>query len=238
MKVPPEKNTIPLSELSQRLVACLRDDANTGVEEAVDTLLSQAVFHGSSDIHLEPWQNGLSLRYRLDGMLHQVALISQEHQARVIARIKVLADLVVYRRDLPQDRRIDASKNTAGRPMRVSTVPAIHGEKTVIRILGDTQAPYRLDALGFPERIIEGIRSLISRPHGGSGGAYGPSCHHHDTQRHGGRRPHPPAGHGDRAFSGCFGGIRRARPTSGARELSALHRIRLSRPGPGAFFQC
>jgi type II secretory ATPase GspE/PulE/Tfp pilus assembly ATPase PilB-like protein len=132
----------------------------------VDILLSQAVYHGSSDVHIEPWSDYLSLRYRLDGILQQVAIIPQEYQAKIMARIKVISDLVVYRKDVPQDGRIDREKCSCGRPMRVSVVPTIRGEKMVVRILGAARDLYHLDMLGFPERITDNIRRLITRPYG------------------------------------------------------------------------
>jgi type II secretory ATPase GspE/PulE/Tfp pilus assembly ATPase PilB-like protein len=73
---------------------------------------------------------------------------------KIVARIKVLADLVVYRKDVPQDGRIDAEKTSSGRPMRISAVPTVKGEKIVIRLLGDRQEIYRLDTLGFQEKVV------------------------------------------------------------------------------------
>lgn len=157
---------VPLQQIQNTLTERLEPRDETGVSDAVDMLLSQAVYHGSSDVHLEPWSDYLSLRYRLDGILQQVAVIPREFQPKIIARIKVLADLVVYRKDVPQDGRMDREKTSCGRPMRVSVVPTIRGEKMVIRILGATRDLYHLDMLGFPDRIVEAIRNIVIRPHG------------------------------------------------------------------------
>ncbi|HNZ49843.1 MAG TPA: hypothetical protein PKN92_13445, partial [Candidatus Hydrogenedentes bacterium] len=92
---------LPLHEIQTAVVNRLESRDEMGVTDAVDTILSQAVYHGSSDIHLEPWTECVSLRYRLDGILQQIAIIPQEFQPKLIARIKVLADLVVYRKDVP-----------------------------------------------------------------------------------------------------------------------------------------
>jgi len=157
---------IPLIDIQGTMLDRMESRDDTGVADAVDIMLSQAVYHGSSDVHLEPWSDYLSLRYRLDGILQQIAVIPSEFQPKIIARIKVLSDLVVYRKDVPQDGRIDREKCSCGRPMRVSTIPTIHGEKIVVRILGAAKDLYHLDMLGFPERIADSIRALVTRPQG------------------------------------------------------------------------
>ncbi len=158
--------TIPLKAIGLRLLELLQADDETGVADAVDVALSQGAYHMASDIHLEPWTDSLSLRYRLDGILQQIAIIPKDFQPKIIARIKVLSELVVYRKDLPQDGRIDREKTTCARPMRVSTVPTIRGEKTVIRLLGESHDVYRLDALGFQPFVVDSLRELITRTQG------------------------------------------------------------------------
>lgn len=157
---------IPLSQIQSELLAALEQSDESGVADAVDILISQGAYHGSSDIHLEPWTDHVSLRYRIDGILQQCALIPREFQAKINARIKVLADLVVYRKDVPQDGRIDMEKTSCGRPLRVSTVPTIKGEKTVIRLLGDTLDLYSLETLGFQPFVVERLREIITRTSG------------------------------------------------------------------------
>ena len=157
---------IPLRTLQDRLVELLDNEDDNSIADAVDLLISQAAYHGASDLHLEPWQEFLSLRYRIDGMLQQVALLPREHQARLIARVKVLADLVVYRKDVPQDGRIDLERTSCGRPMRVSVIPTVKGENTVLRLLGDTQALYTLETLGFQPGVTEQLRQTMARAQG------------------------------------------------------------------------
>ena len=157
---------IPLSRIQPDLLAALEQTDESGIADAVDLLISQGAYHGSSDIHLEPWADHVSLRYRIDGILQQCALIPREFQAKLNARIKVLADLVVYRKDVPQDGRIDMDKTSCGRPLRVSTVPTIKGEKTVIRLLGDTLDLYSLETLGFQPEVVESLRGIITRTSG------------------------------------------------------------------------
>ncbi|MBI2423493.1 MAG: type II/IV secretion system protein [Candidatus Hydrogenedentes bacterium] len=157
---------LPLAAIQERLLNALEQSDDNGVADAIDLILSQGAYHGASDIHLEAWNDVLSLRYRLDGILQQVALIPREYQAKLGARIKVLADLVVYRKDVPQDGRIDSEKTSCSRPMRVSTVPTIRGEKTVIRLLGDSLDIYTLETLGFEPHITESLREIVARPTG------------------------------------------------------------------------
>ncbi len=158
--------TIPLQNIATRINDLLQSGDETGVADAVDTALSQGAYHGASDIHFEPWTDSLSLRYRLDGILQQVAIIPKDFQPKMIARIKVLSELVVYRKDLPQDGRIDREKTSCGRPMRVSTVPTIRGEKTVIRLLGESHDVYKIEALGFQPYVVDSLREIIMRTQG------------------------------------------------------------------------
>jgi type IV pilus assembly protein PilB len=158
--------TIPLDNLGDELLVLLEGSEESGVADAVDLALSQGAYHGASDLHLEPWADALSLRYRLDGILQQVAAIPKEYQPKIIARIKVLSELVVYRKDVPQDGRIDRDKTTCARAMRVSTVPTIRGEKTVIRLLGETADLYHVDTLGFQQHVLDKLREIIIRTQG------------------------------------------------------------------------
>jgi len=157
---------MPLAAIQERIIESLENNDDTGVADAVDLMISQGAYHTASDIHIEPWSDCLSLRYRIDGILQQIAVISQEFQPKVTARLKVLADLVVYRKDVPQDGRIDSEKASCGRPMRISTVPTIRGEKIVIRLLGDSPDLYQLDTLGFHKNITNSLRDIITRSQG------------------------------------------------------------------------
>ncbi|MFP4502807.1 MAG: GspE/PulE family protein [Candidatus Hydrogenedentota bacterium] len=157
---------IHLAEVKHCLMTALERTEESGMADAVDLMISQAAYHGASDIHLEPWAEYVSLRYRIDGILQEVALIPRNFHPKIIARIKVMADMVVYRKEVPQDGRIDAEKTTCGRPLRVSTVPTVKGENTVIRLLGDLEGLYALDVLGFQPHVVAGLRESISRSQG------------------------------------------------------------------------
>lgn len=161
-----ENKIIPLNELQKHILSSLEDSDEKQIAGIVDFIITQGAYHMASDIHLEPWSEYIALRYRIDGILHQIAIIPREYQSRIIARIKILSDLVTYRKDIPQDGRIDSNKTTCQRPLRVSIIPTIKGEKVVIRILGESQDLFHLDVLGFQPYVEEKIKELIKRNQG------------------------------------------------------------------------
>lgn len=162
---PEPGDTLALDEIEGVLVN-LVGRGEDGAILAVDTAICQAVHHRASDLHFEPWRESLALRYRLDGVLHDVACLPKEHQERVTGRIKILAQLIIYQRDTPQDGRIEPHPDRLNRAMRVSTFPTINGEKTVIRILDPQQDLLDTDSLGFREEVVAGLRDLVFRPQG------------------------------------------------------------------------
>ena len=160
-----DQGSMPLKDILDELIRQL-EAGDTGATDAVDTAIRQAVYHRASDLHFEPWDDCLSLRYRIEGILQEVARIPKQYQAKVIARVKVLARMVVYQKDVPQDGRIDAGESRCDQEMRVSTFPTVYGEKTVIRLLGARRDLLALDSLGFRAEVVSGLRELIFRPQG------------------------------------------------------------------------
>lgn len=151
------------------IAAVLTDELSVGENGtvlAVDTALRQAVLHGASDIYIEPWRDCVAVRYRLDGALHEIATIDKDHQDRIITRLKVLARLVIYHKETPQDGRIDANPDRLDRSFRVSSFPTIYGDKLVIRILDSDSELVGLDSLGFNDHVVSDLRDMISRPQG------------------------------------------------------------------------
>ena len=156
---------MPLDAIREKVDRQLKR-GETGVIAAVDTLLRHAVHYRASDIHFEPWSDCLGLRFRLDGVLHDVATIAKEYQERVVARIKVLSKLVVYQKDVPQDGRIDGKGENGERAFRVSTFPTVYGEKVVVRLLDAQRELLVIDSLGFTEEISGRLKDIVSRPQG------------------------------------------------------------------------
>jgi type II secretory ATPase GspE/PulE/Tfp pilus assembly ATPase PilB-like protein len=144
-----------------------------GVPGAVEWLLNQAALARASDLHLEPQKNGILLRWRLDGCLHDVATVGTAVCGNVIQRVKILAGLLTYRTDIPQDGRISRSAQF-DTEMRVSVYPAALGEKVVVRFFQEARAdaasvavqPAALDSLGLEAPIAAGLAEILKRPQG------------------------------------------------------------------------
>ncbi|MGI6707506.1 MAG: GspE/PulE family protein, partial [Dethiobacteria bacterium] len=127
------------------------------VEEApivrvVNSLIHQAVSEGASDIHIEPQDKGVRVRMRIDGILHDMMTPPKDTQPLIVSRIKIMANLDIAERRMPQDGRITIQVGLKDVNMRVSTMPTIHGEKVVIRILDREKVILPLDKLGFSEK--------------------------------------------------------------------------------------
>lgn len=128
----------------------------------VDTLISHAILQNASDIHIEPGEESLVIRYRIDGILHDAMLLPKESAPGIIARIKVLSNLKLDEKRIPQDGRFKIINEGDRVSFRVSTLPTYFGEKIVIRILKENAKGFSLEGLGFHgealERIHEGMK--------------------------------------------------------------------------------
>jgi type IV pilus assembly protein PilB len=136
------------------------------VIRVVDTLLEYAVFEKASDIHIEPQENAVTVRYRIDGVLHDVMTLPKVIQAAIAARIKVLSNLKIDEHRLPQDGRFKIEKDGYKFSLRVSTIPIFDGEKVVIRLLDESAKAMTLEELGFEKESYEVINRNVKKPHG------------------------------------------------------------------------
>ncbi|MGI8437482.1 MAG: GspE/PulE family protein, partial [Chthoniobacterales bacterium] len=138
----------------------------TPIIRFVDLILFQAIQDRASDIHFEPFEHEFKIRYRVDGALYEMAPPPRHLALPVISRVKVMANLNIAERRLPQDGRIQ--KNVAGRviDMRVSTLPTQFGESVVLRVLDRSTVNLDLEALGLPDYIRDYIIDVINRPNG------------------------------------------------------------------------
>jgi type IV pilus assembly protein PilB len=161
----PDLGPLPMAGIEADLIATL-GGRDSGVVATMDRLIRQAVHHRASDLHLEPWSQCLAVRFRIDGILHLVARLPLDHHAQLVARLKVLARLVAYQKQTPQEGRIDAHEDRLGAAMRVSTFPTVYGEKAVVRILSTPERLLSLEELGFRDAVIAAMREFIYRPHG------------------------------------------------------------------------
>ncbi|MBN1805538.1 MAG: Flp pilus assembly complex ATPase component TadA [Sedimentisphaerales bacterium] len=143
------------------------EDANKApVIRFVDLLLSQAVKSRASDVHIEPQEQSMVVRMRIDGILRDMVPPAKRMQAAVVARIKIIARMDIAERRLPQDGRF--KMKTSGRhiDVRVSVIPTIYGEKVVMRILDASAVKHQLEQLGLEPNLLEVFKGMLARPHG------------------------------------------------------------------------
>jgi len=132
----------------------------------VDAVISQAIKDKASDIHFEPFEKEFRIRYRVDGALYEMPPPPLSLASAIISRIKILSNLDIAERRIPQDGRIQ--KRYAGRPvdLRVSCLPTTHGESVVLRVLDRTVVNLSLDSLGITQKVLDKLRELIHLPNG------------------------------------------------------------------------
>jgi type IV pilus assembly protein PilB len=132
----------------------------------VNLLISQAVADGASDIHIEPGERDLRVRYRIDGVLHEVMRSPKSIQSGVVSRLKIMAEVDIAERRVPQDGRISLSVGGKAIDLRFSTLPTVHGEKVVMRILDKTSVMLTLDDLGFLDHNEARFAESYTKPYG------------------------------------------------------------------------
>jgi len=133
----------------------------------VNLILLRAIKEKASDIHVEPFdEKQLKIRYRIDGILRDVMSLSRKLHLPVISRVKIMSELDIAERRLPQDGRIQVNANGRKINIRVSTIPTVSGESAVLRILDPSSILLELESLGFSENILPKFRSLIQKPNG------------------------------------------------------------------------
>jgi general secretion pathway protein E len=148
-------------------VAHLRDMASeVPVIRLVNQILLRALESRASDVHIEPFENQLKVRYRIDGILHEVEPPPRQLKAAVVSRLKILAQLNIAERRLPQDGRIKIRLAGKDVDLRIATVPTLYGESVVIRLLERAQIFTQLEALGFPPTVLQQFNEMIAKPHG------------------------------------------------------------------------
>lgn len=144
----------------------LKDLSRGSVVQQVNTIINQAIEMGASDIHIEPYEEQVRVRYRMDGVLQNVGEVVEMHKDAVISRIKIMANLDIAEKRRPQDGRIRLDKEENGIDLRVSTLPTDFGEKVVLRILDKSNQRLDLKELGFEEENLAKFRKAIHHPYG------------------------------------------------------------------------
>ena len=153
-------------DLEEQTKDILDEDDEAPIIRLVNSILSQAIKERASDIHIEPFERDILVRFRKDGVLKEIVRAPKQYQASIASRIKIMGNLNIAEKRLPQDGRIRIK--IAGRDvdLRLSTVPTSYGERIVLRILDKQAVLLDLVQLGFLPRNLETIESLIQRPHG------------------------------------------------------------------------
>lgn len=136
------------------------------IAQTVNLIIDYGVKHGASDIHIEPRENFVLIRYRVDGILREVNKLPRKVLGALVSRIKILANLKIDEHRAPQDGRFKISVNNHVYALRVSTLPIIDGEKVVMRILDESSRPATLEELGYWGQSLEAVQRAIVQPHG------------------------------------------------------------------------
>jgi general secretion pathway protein E len=164
----PEATAQPIEGIGdEEDVAHLRDMASeVPVIRMVNQMLVRALESRASDVHIEPFENQLKIRYRIDGILHEIESPPRQLKAAIISRLKILAQLNIAERRLPQDGRIKTRLAGKDVDLRIATVPTLYGESVVIRLLERGQIFTQLDTMGFPPAPLAQFSEMILKPHG------------------------------------------------------------------------
>lgn len=151
----------------QKMIDALMDGHDADVVQQVETLLTSALSMNASDIHVEPFQDGLRVRFRIDGLLREIVTLPATLAPRVVSRLKIMSNLDISEKRLPQDGRYRLQPaNEKPADFRVSTCPVIHGEKVVLRLLEQGNASLPLNALGMLPEQLALLERVLSRPQG------------------------------------------------------------------------
>ncbi len=158
-----------LSRMMQDLPAVedlLETSDDAPIIRMLNALLTQAARDGASDIHIEPYERHSSVRFRVDGTLREVVQPNRALHAALISRLKIMADLDISEKRLPQDGRISLRIGTRAVDVRVSTLPSAHGERAVLRLLDKSESKLSLESVGMQGDVLRRFELLVKQPHG------------------------------------------------------------------------
>jgi len=159
------QEVLPKDEMELDELALMTDDAP--IVRLVDNMIAQAILEGASDIHVEPRENNLVIRYRIDGILHERMTPPKSTHPLVVSRLKIMGELDIAERRVPQDGRIKFMINEVQHvDLRMNTMPTIYGEKVVLRILNPESIMLKLTDLGFSDLNFGKFKDIISRAYG------------------------------------------------------------------------
>jgi len=163
------QNDADLSRIMQELPAVedlLEASDDAPIIRMLNALLTQAARDGASDIHIEPYERHSSVRFRVDGTLREVVQPNRALHAALISRLKIMAELDIAEKRLPQDGRISLRIGTRAVDVRVSTIPSAHGERAVLRLLDKSGSRISLESVGMTGDTLQRFLGLVAQPHG------------------------------------------------------------------------
>jgi general secretion pathway protein E len=163
------QNDADLSRMMQELPAVedlLETSDDAPIIRMLNALLTQAARDGASDIHIEPYERHSSVRFRVDGTLREVVQPNRALHAALISRLKIMAELDIAEKRLPQDGRISLRIGTRAVDVRVSTLPSAHGERAVLRLLDKSDSKLSLESVGMEGETLRRFLGLVAQPHG------------------------------------------------------------------------
>lgn len=144
----------------------LSDVNSAPVVKLVNSIVSQAISMKASDIHIEPFENFIRIRYRLDGDLQEIMRLSNRSHMAIVTRIKIMGKMDIAERRVPQDGRVEAELEGKEIDMRISTLPTVYGEKIVIRLLDRDSFSFSKEDLGFTDDDLEIFNKILKQPYG------------------------------------------------------------------------
>jgi general secretion pathway protein E len=163
------ESAVDLSRLLQDLPAVedlLESADDAPIIRMLNALLTQAIKDGASDVHIEPYERSSSVRFRVDGTLREVVQPNRALHAALISRLKIMAELDIAEKRLPQDGRISLRIGGRAVDVRVSTLPSAHGERAVLRLLDKGEWKFTLESLGMSGQVLVRFKALAQQPHG------------------------------------------------------------------------
>jgi len=153
-------------DLTSSYIRAVKSLDQVDIAVLVNNIILDAVHEKASDIHIEQWESTLPIRLRVSGTLRELTHLPHEFLDRIAGRLKVMADLVTYETELPQEGRVPASAEFGNVELRVSIFPTVRGEKIVIRLFDPQNRSFNLETLGFEPDTIERFKKLIRQPSG------------------------------------------------------------------------
>src|SRR5204863_1990096 len=151
---------------TSRYLQSVSDQQGIEIGALVNYLLIDAIKLCASDIHIEPWESTLAVRIRLNGVLNELVHLPLDLMEKISGRIKVMANLISYQTDLPQEGHAPANAELGGVELRISVFPTTRGEKIVVRIFDPSNRSFDLGTLGFEDDTLKTLKELLSKPSG------------------------------------------------------------------------